>query len=177
MPQAIASSECGRCSQAEFLLDKIVAPFRYQFPLDSMIVRFKKSSELSLTNLLVDLAIPAFSDTPDALIPVPLHQHRLRERGFDQALLLAQAIGKHRMIPVLDALERTRDTGTQGGLSAKARVQNVHGAFNVRLQSPLPERVALIDDVATTGATLNACAKALKRAGVREVQAWVIARA
>jgi ComF family protein len=177
MPQAITSAECGRCSQTEFVLDKIVAPFRYQFPLDSLIVRFKKSSELSLANLLVSLSVPAFSDTPDALVPVPLHQHRLRERGFDQALLLAQAIAKLRAIPVLDALERTRDTGTQGGLSAKARVHNVHGAFAVRLQSALPERVALIDDVATTGATLNACAKVLKRAGVREVQAWVIARA
>jgi ComF family protein len=180
-----AQVTCGRCLKKRLLITQIVAPFQYAHPLDSLVLRFKKRGELACGATLAALFIHAVrSDSalelPQALVPVPLHRVRLRERGFDQARLLAQAYGTHFNIPLRpELLIRTRHTGTQAGLSATARVQNVRGAFFAAptAGAKLPAHVALIDDVATTAATLNACALALKRAGVTRVDAWVLARA
>ena len=148
LPLGVATPCCGRCMKKRLLITRVVAPFQYAHPMDM----------------------------PQVLVPVPLHGSRLRLRGFDQARLLAQAMGKSAERPVLTSLMRVRDTGSQGGLSATARVRNVAGAFTASGFKGL-QHVALIDDVATTAATLNACALALKRAGVKRVDAWVIARA
>jgi len=119
-------------------------------------------------------------DDADALIPVPLHSSRLRARRFNQSLLLAKAMSKVSDVPVdAHALARVRRTGTQGGLTAKARARNVAGAFKVRDTAKARlkgQRLILIDDVFTTGATLNACVRALKRAGAGNVNAITLAR-
>ncbi len=116
----------------------------------------------------------------DALIPVPLHASRLRARRFNQSVLLARAISRVAGIPVdAHALARTRRTGTQGGLTAQSRARNVAGAFRVRAAARgrlKGQRLVLIDDVFTTGATLNACVRALKRAGAENVNAITLAR-
>ena len=116
----------------------------------------------------------------NALIPVPLHASRLRSRRFNQSLLLAHAVSKATGVAVdPHALTRVRRTGTQGGLTAKGRTRNVAGAFKVRdraVQRILGARVVLIDDVFTTGATLNACARALTLAGAENVNAITLAR-
>lgn len=116
----------------------------------------------------------------DALIPIPLHAHRLRKRRFNQSFLLAQALSKCCNLPVeAGLLARTRPTPSQGGLSASQRQRNVAGAF--RLQEGAKPFVAgrrfvLVDDVHTTGATLQACARVLKRAGAEDVTAITLAR-
>lgn len=181
LPLGIATQCCGRCLKKRLLITRIVAPFQYAHPIDSLVLRFKKRGDLACGALLAALFAQEFSaivsvEMPQALVPVPLHEARLRVRGFDQARLLAQALGKMTVRPVMTSLLRTRDTGTQGGLSATARVRNVAGAFVASGFNGV-QHVALIDDVATTAATLNACALALKRAGVKRVDAWVIARA
>lgn len=116
----------------------------------------------------------------DALIPVPLHSGRLRKRRFNQSLLLARALSKASGVAVAPhALARVRDTSTQGGLSAKGRARNVAGAFKVRerYRQVIERRhVVIVDDVHTTGATLSACARALKRAGAENVTAITLAR-
>jgi ComF family protein len=116
----------------------------------------------------------------DALIPVPLHSGRLRKRRFNQSLLLARSISKASGVPVAaHVLARVRPTSTQGGLSAKGRARNVAGAFKVRPRlgaQVAGRRLVVIDDVHTTGATLSACARALKRAGAENVTAITLAR-
>ena len=116
----------------------------------------------------------------DALIPIPLHPHRLRKRRFNQSFLLARAVSRNTGLPVAPhILERTRATPSQGGLSAKARQRNVAGAFHVReKQKPFlaGRRFVLVDDVHTTGATLQACARVLKRGGAEDVTAITLAR-
>ncbi|MFN4023266.1 MAG: ComF family protein [Hyphomonas sp.] len=116
----------------------------------------------------------------DLIVPVPLHYTRLVSRGFNQSAWLAQAIGKAGGRPVsVDALKRTRRTPSQAGLSTRRRRRNVSGAFAVRhraLKQIQGAQVLLVDDVLTTGATLNACVRALKRAGARQIDVLVLAR-
>ena len=114
---------------------------------------------------------------PHALVPLPLHQVRLRRRGFDQTLEFARPLARILGIPLRDdLLVRVRDTAPQSRLDAPARRRNLRGAFAVRTDGPLPAHVALVDDVMTTGTTLHAAAEALRRAGVARVEAWVCAR-
>ncbi len=109
-----------------------------------------------------------------AVVPVPLHPSRRRERGFDQAMDLSKALGSELCV----ALRRVRATQSQASLPAAKRHRNVRGAFQVtrRAESLRGAIVVLVDDVSTTGATLDACAVALKAAGVREVRALTAAR-
>ena len=119
-------------------------------------------------------------DGADALIPVPLHRRRLRQRRFNQSLLLANSVSRASGVPVdPHMLMRVRATPTQGGLSAGGRTRNVAGAFRVRPghgEAVKGRRLVLIDDVHTTGATLEACARTLKRAGAADVRAITLAR-
>jgi ComF family protein len=116
---------------------------------------------------------------PDMLAPVPLHKKRLRQRGFNQALLLAAAIGQRFGIPLsCDNLVRVRYTRPQVELSAGERAANVAGAFALRRPAEAAGKsILLIDDVFTTGATLNECSRVLKEAGAASVTALTLARA
>lgn len=113
----------------------------------------------------------------DGLVPVPLHRSRLRDRGFNQSAVLATMVGERLGLPVVSALERTRATVQQTGLSATERQQNVDGAFAVANGIDLGgANLLLIDDVVTTGAVLNACATTLVRGGAASVRAATLAR-
>lgn len=115
-------------------------------------------------------------DIPDALVPVPLHSARLRQRGFDQALELAKAIARQKAIPLrADMLKRTRNTSAQTHLNGSQRRKNCRNAFIVK-PGIVPDHIALIDDVMTTGTTVSECAKVLLNVGVRRVDIWVMAR-
>jgi ComF family protein len=127
------------------------------------------------------LALPAVRDVlarGAVLVPVPLHPRRRRERGFNQAELLAREVGRRARLPVApSALVRRKDTVAQAGLSAAARRRNVRGAFAVRRRAAVAGKVVvLVDDVLTTGATASACASLLRDAGASEVRLLAVAR-
>jgi ComF family protein len=182
MPEPV--SACGRCLKKPPPLDRVHAAFDYGFPVDRLLPRFKFHHDLAAGRELAEAmhamlaeALPVDpADRPQALVAVPLHARRLRQRGYNQALELAKPLSKAFAIPLLwDGLRRTRDIAPQSGLGALARRRNPRGAFAVG-GDMLPAHVALVDDVMTTGATLYECARVLRRAGVQRVEAWVAAR-
>ncbi len=170
---------CGACLQKPPPVRETHAALVYGFPLDRLVPRFKFHRDLAAGRLLAELMVEGFADLPrpDALVPVPLHRDRLRQRGYDQALELAKPLARVLRMPLLaDALVRTRATAPQSELDAGARQRNLRRAFAVRDGAAMPAHVALVDDVMTTGATLHAAAKILRRAGAVRVDAWVCAR-
>ena len=117
-------------------------------------------------------------DRIDALVPVPLHPTRLRERGYNQSLCLARGLAEGLAKPLLpDLVGRVRSTQQQARLDGQVRQANVQGAFQAHGQAPADCRIGLVDDVSTMGATIGACARALKAAGVRSVWGVVVASA
>ena len=179
LPLATAAPACGACLKRPPPLDAVHAACVYARPLDRLLPRFKFRGDLAAGRLLSQLMADAFAELPrpDALIAIPLHRTRLRQRGYDQALELARPIARALALPLrCDVLRRVRATAPQSELDATARERNLCGAFAVRKPVALPMHVALIDDVMTTGATLHAAAEALHRAGVARIDAWVCAR-
>lgn len=155
----------------------VFAGFVYAEPVAGLVQRFKFNEDLAAGCLLADLASPAFAGSaPQALVPVPLHRSRLRQRGFNQALELARWWGRSRGVPVLPGcLVRCRATRIQSSLcSAAERRVNLSGAF--RASGPVPAHVALVDDVVTTGSTVAEAARALVEAGAKRVDVWCLAR-
>lgn len=174
------SQICGMCRLAPPPLTRVQCPLHYAFPVDWLVPRLKFHGDLAAGAVLATLAGWAFDpdDRPQALVPVPLHPARLRQRGYDQALEIARAFARGGGPPVrADALRRVRATAAQTRLDAGARRANLHGAFALRPGARLPAHVALVDDVMTTGATLHECARVLLAAGVARVDAWCLARA
>jgi ComF family protein len=113
---------------------------------------------------------------PDLILPVPLHATRLRERGYNQAAEIARTVGRELSIPVdLRSCARVLATTPQSGLEQKARRRNVRGAFRV-VRSPGADRIAILDDVVTTGSTVSELSKALLKAGAERVDVWAAAR-
>lgn len=181
LPLAAAAAQCGRCLKRPPAYAATWAPFVYAAPLAGLLTRFKFGGDLAAGRLLAQLALaagPPPPQRPAALLPVPLHGERLRERGYNQALELARPLARALELPLLpQALQRLRGTTAQSGLSALARRRNLRRAFGVAANAALPEQVILLDDVMTTGATVQECALALRRAGVARVEVWVLARA
>ncbi|WP_448508342.1 double zinc ribbon domain-containing protein [Immundisolibacter sp.] len=172
---------CGRCLRRSPPQDRAHAAFLYAEPLDRLVQRLKFGRRLGLARLtgalLAKAAQSGHWERPELLIPVPLHDARLRERGYDQAQAIARETGRRLGIPVdAQACRRVRATAPQTGLTLMDRRRNVRGAFAV--QKPLAARhVAVLDDVMTTGATAGALAAALKRSGVARVDVWALCRA
>jgi ComF family protein len=159
----------------------VVAPLTFDAAAADLIRRLKYSGDLSAGRLLALLLAAAIAERyveqpAELIIPVPLHWRRLLRRGHNQAAVLARIVGRQLRIPVAyDAIRRVRATPPQTGLDRDARRRNLRGAF--RLRQPLGCRsVALVDDVLTTGSTLDELIRTLRRAGVDEVQVWVVAR-
>jgi ComF family protein len=161
------------------------AAFRYDDPVDRLIRQYKFHGDRASGRVLATL-LGALRGSqkgrpmPEAIVPVPPHATRFRERGFDHTFLLAQWVGEVLALPVLaDGLVRVRSTAPQVGLAGAARRQNVQGAFAVpaHAQRRAPIRVALLDDVLTTGSTLGAASEALRAGGLQVAEHWVLARA
>jgi ComF family protein len=179
---ATAAPACGACLRRAPPFAAAWVPFRYGHPLDLLEGRFKFHADLAagrvLAELLVARAAQAGPALPQLLVPVPLHQARLRARGYNQALELARPLACALGLPLRhDLLARSRATAAQTGLDAKTRRRNLHGAFEAAPASAWPDHVALLDDVMTTGATLGEATRTLRRAGVARVDVWALARA
>ncbi len=172
---------CGACRNRPPPFSACIAPFRYAPPLDHLIIDLKFRQRLAVAHALGNLLGEAISDRdrplPGCLVPVPLHPGRLRERGFNQALELTRPLARRLGLPISwDTVHRTAATDTQSRLTAAERRRNVRRAFTVDWPRP-PKHVAVVDDVLSTGSTAGELARALLRAGVREVEVWVVAKA
>lgn len=179
LPLAVPAALCGQCQRHPPPWDAAWVPFRYAWPLDRLESRFKFAADLAAGRVLSALwRRELTADRPQLIVPMPLHPARLRQRGYNQAMELARPLAQVLEVPVRhDALLRTRATKAQTELGAIARRRNVRGAFAAKPGAVWPEHVALLDDVMTTGATLAEAARVLRRAGVRRVDVWALARA
>lgn len=175
-----STSLCGRCLAEPPAYDRVYSLFAYQPPVSGLIKAFKFNQQLFLSRLfgrlLVEYIEHQIIELPDLVVPVPLHRARIRTRGFNQAYELAKPVCRALDLPLTSQrVQRENYLQPQSGLSAKQRVKNIAGAFVVSA-GKLPNHVLIIDDVMTTGATLNAMATALKKRGVGRVDAVVLAR-
>jgi ComF family protein len=176
---------CGQCLKQPPAFERVAAPWAYSFPLDTLITRFKHSAKWPFGRLLADLLAQYLQhrfdedlNRPDALVPVPLATKRLRQRGFNQAAMLARWLGGHLDIPCDETLLlRTQDTSAQQDLNAEARKKNLRNAFALIPGAQIKGRhLALVDDVLTTGATAQALARLLMDAGAARVDVYCLAR-
>lgn len=177
-----AGPACGACLRGPRALDRCVAALDYGFPWDRLLQQFKFHDGLQWRALLTELLDGALQgiEAPDLLLPIPLTARRLRERGYNQSLLIARSLAQRRQWRC-DAglLLRVRDTAQQASLRLDARRANMRHAFAIEPAARAMLRgakVALVDDVMTSGATLFEAAGELRRAGTASVQAWVLAR-
>ena len=173
------SQICGACLANPPAFGRSVAALEYTFPVDALLQRLKYGANLAMARVLADLLFSHIDnavDLPDFIVPMPLHPGRLRERGFNQALELARRISKKTGIALLpDVCHRVRDTPSQTGLPWKERERNIRGAFSCETKLE-GKHIAILDDVMTTGATLNELAKVLRKCGASHVSGWVVAR-
>lgn len=184
LPLPANTEYCGECLATPPAFDRVLAPYRYDYPLDFIIGRAKHYHCLRSAAVLSDLlaqhiahyytALPP-REWPTQVTPVPLHWRRQISRGFNQTHTLARtaalAVG---LTATPKLLRRTRATERQQGLSRHKRLANLRGAFSVH--SVQGQRVALVDDVVTTTATTREISKVLRRAGAAEVHIWALAR-
>lgn len=169
---------CGQCLKHAPLFARATAVFGYAFPLDKLMQAMKYGEQLALADAFAEKLARRIDKKrlPDHIIPVPLHPAKLRERGFNQSLLLAARIARELDVNLLhDTCRRVRDTPPQSALPWKERKKNVRGAFccDADLSG---KHVALVDDVLTTGASLDALAEAVQKRGASEISVWVVAR-
>lgn len=157
----------------------------YDGVLRTAIHRYKFKGRKRLSEALGILMVHYISHNPslemkeiDTIIPVPLHQKRHRERGFNQVEMLAQIISRYHDVPVINALERTRDTKANFDLPREERFKNIREAFKVTHLGPVyNKRVLLLDDIFTTGATIMECSRVLKNAGAKRIEVLTLSRA
>ena len=172
---------CGTCLATPFHFSRARALFLYEAPLKEVVHRFKYQGKTtclpSFARFARNLPLLAEVEGVDWIVPVPLHPTRLRERGFNQALLLARAFFPKDRRVAQDLLIRSRVTAPQTSFNGAARRTNLKNAFAVvKPQQLAGKKILLIDDVFTTGTTVNECARVLKKAGASEVMVLTLAR-
>ena len=172
-----AGAVCGACQSAPPHFDATTAAFRYAFPVEHLVQALKYRHRLPLAGWLSD-ALAARVDPAglDGIIPLPLSARRMKERGFNQAQEIARPLARRLGLTLLsEACVRVRDGASQASLPWKERQANIRHAFECRIDLT-GMRVAVVDDVMTTGATLNELARTLKLHGAARVENWVAAR-
>jgi len=162
-------------------LELAVAAFVHEGAARRALQRLKYGAAGRLARPLANAAQPALRDLlavagPAPLVPIPVHPERLRQRGYNQAALLAAELGRGASLPVADILERRRATTRQHELGRAARLHNLRGAFAMRDATRPPAAVILVDDILTTSATLEACARVLRDQGAHRVFGFALAR-
>ena len=185
LPLLAAGLTCGECLLQPPAFEQVVVPWQYGFPVDSLITRFKHNAKWPFGHLLADVLGQYLQHRfdeglprPDVLLPVPLAGKRLRQRGFNQAAMLARWLSQTLDLPCEEqVLRRVKETDAQQDLDAKARKRNLRNAFNLMPDAQIKDRhFALVDDVLTTGATAQALARLLMNAGAARVDVYCLAR-
>ncbi|MGL5632595.1 MAG: ComF family protein [Azovibrio sp.] len=168
---------CGGCQIRSPHFDQVLALYTYAFPVDRLIQQLKYSAQFSLARWWGKTLAPQVPEQVSRIMPLPLHPQRLAERGFNQALEIAKPLAHTLNLPLdPNSLKKTRTTLAQTELSLKLRKTNLSKAFEC--SSDLSgEHILLVDDVLTTGTTLNEAARILKQRGCSRVTACVVARA
>ncbi len=171
---------CGRCLRSPPRFDQTFALFEYRDPVDFFIRRFKFDGQIHFARLLGEAMAEALlpgGELADVVVPVPLHPRRLRQRGFNQALELGRFVAAGVGLPLWpDVCQRRLATSPQTSKTARQRRQSLRGVFGVSADVR-GLRIALVDDVMTTGSTVDAVAEVLKQSGAARVEVWVCARA
>jgi competence protein ComFC len=174
---------CANCEHRDFHFDSAIARFRSRGVVRDLIHRLKYQGELHLRHPLAGwlaqgLADPRITAAPfDAIVPVPLHSTRRREREFNQAEVLARLLSAKAGAPMLDCLRRIRNTVTQTRLDRHERMENLRNAFQMRKTARVNgKHLLLVDDVFTTGSTADECARVLKKSGAATVRVMTVAR-
>jgi competence protein ComFC len=177
------SFTCANCADRELHFEAAVSAYRSRGVVREVIHSFKYNRQIHLRHLLGRWLAESLDDARlagrrfDLIVPVPLHAARRRERGFNQAELLAAALHRISRLPIENALQRTRYTTTQTQFDRSERMENLRGAFRLRRRDNVQDlRVLLVDDVLTTGSTLSECASVLRKAGAVSVHAATVAR-
>jgi len=179
---------CGDCLKQKHQFTQLHAVANYQAPYPALIKKFKYTKQLIFGELLADLLLASIQSNIlstqlsmiDYLLPVPLHNNKLYQRGFNQAQLLSEKLSKNLNIPILsNTVTRTKETMAQEALSLSKRKKNLRQAFEIsdikkhRIQN---QHIIIIDDVVTTGATVNSLSKTLLQAGAKQIDIWCICR-
>jgi ComF family protein len=170
---------CGACLRRPPAFTHSVTVYRYAQPVDSLVHALKYRGELAVARFFAERLAERIGGTPrpDVIIPMPLHPNRLHERGFNQAALIAGHLGRLlNLTPRVSACRRVRDTPPQVDLPLDARRKNLRAAFVCDIDLA-GRTVALLDDVMTTGTSLDELARVARRAGAAEIHAWTLARA
>ncbi len=173
--------KCGHCLQKPPAFDRSLSLFSYDKEAIRLVHQLKFEQKLAnsrlLGNMLAETIFVQAVALPDCILPVPLHRKRLRQRGFNQSAELTRYVaGRFNIALNVQSVVRVRNTQTQTGLDKKQRRKNMRGAFEI-VQPLNAHHVAIVDDVVTTQSTVNELAHRLKRAGVKRVDVWSIARA
>lgn len=181
IPATSQTRLCGQCLNSPPPSHQAYVPYLYAAPLDALITGLKFRQRLHnarlLSGLLAQYLHEHLPSCPECIVPVPLHPSRLRERGYNQALELARPLARSLGMKLeKNLVRRIRKTQPQTDLKQAARAANLRGAFQIT-RPPGYQHIALVDDVITSGHTINALAKAFRRVGVKKVDVWVIARA
>ncbi len=185
LPLPTSGMICGECQTKPPYFDQVQTPWHYGFPIDALITRFKHHGKWPLGRLLGTLLSHHLQNAfahglprPELLLPVPLGKQRLRQRGFNQAQMLADWLQAQLQLPTQSHLLcRERETDAQQELDAAARQRNLRNAFALSDPSAVKgKHLAVVDDVLTTGATANSLARLLKKAGARRVDVYCLAR-
>jgi len=174
---------CANCLDRHYHFDCAVSAFRSRGIVRNMIHRFKYHREFRLRHPLADWLEASLQDGRitsgpfDCFVPVPLHPSRQREREFNQAEVLARILAKRTGYPVLDCLRRVRNTTTQTRFDRNERMENLRNAFDLRKNTSVQgKHLLLIDDVLTTGSTVDECSRVLRKAGAASVRVITVAR-
>lgn len=182
LPSSNAAA-CGACNNRELYFDHASTPFQFDGFIRDAIYQFKFNNKLNQGKLLAQLLLHHIEEKqleiPELIISVPLHKKRMRQRGYNQALEIARIVSKELGSELdYDVVYRNRDTSVQMELPAKQRHKNVKDAFSVKDDSTTlkNKHVCIVDDVMTTGNTVNEVAKCLKNAGAERIGVWCIAR-
>lgn len=185
LPASMSPQQCGNCLQKHPYFDRTIVACNYVAPIDHLVLALKFGHQLNLAKIFAKELRNTISNMPqdslpDLICPIPLGPQRLISRGFNQSLEIAKPLGSNLGIPVQrDLLLRIRDTQQQSSLHPDARQKNVRHVFMLHPDHStlvLGKHIALVDDVITTGTTLNEAAKVLKRFGAKRVSNFVFAR-